>query len=383
MELNRIGQSLVTQQAVAKAAGVHASTVSLALRNDPRLRPETRDKVRAVAERLGYSENPLVSLLMARVRRGNVSYRGTIAFVSTAPSGISGATNRVWCDYVAGARRRAEQLGYKLDEFFLPRSEDGPARLCRTLLARDVAGVIVHHRPSALCPDRRLPFDVSPFCSVSVGVPLLHPQLNYVANDQFMRPVLAVRELLALGYRRPGLVIEDLYDGRVTHRCSAAFWAVQQYAAELETVPLLRLKAGGGGVSLRQWLRRHRPDVVLAARHWVVDALRKEGCRIPEEVGWVDLDWNADYAPAAGVHGNAEQVGLAATDMLASEIRAGNRGIPEHPICHMVPGSWVCGQTVRQVGPPADLDASFFSDNLMPPRPVRTGDPLPTLSAAR
>ena len=40
------------------------------------------------------------------------------------------------------------------------------------------------------------------FAMATLGVPLAEPPLHYVANDQYMRPILAARELLALGYRR-------------------------------------------------------------------------------------------------------------------------------------------------------------------------------------
>ena len=51
---------------LAREAGVSAATASLALRNDPRLRKDTCDKVQQVAKRLGYHPNALVSQLLAQ-----------------------------------------------------------------------------------------------------------------------------------------------------------------------------------------------------------------------------------------------------------------------------------------------------------------------------
>ncbi|MEO6871851.1 MAG: helix-turn-helix domain-containing protein [Chthoniobacterales bacterium] len=42
---------------MSRAAGVGASTVSLALRNDPRLRPAMREHVQKVAQQIGYFPN--------------------------------------------------------------------------------------------------------------------------------------------------------------------------------------------------------------------------------------------------------------------------------------------------------------------------------------
>src|SRR4051794_37238614 len=55
-------------QRVAEAAGVSKSSVSLALRDDPRLAPETRRRVQEIASRMGYRKNPIVASLMAQLR---------------------------------------------------------------------------------------------------------------------------------------------------------------------------------------------------------------------------------------------------------------------------------------------------------------------------
>lgn len=364
MELNRIGQAVVTQQSVAAAAGVHPSTVSLALRNDPRLRRETRDRVREVAARLGYAENPLVSMLMARVRRKNVTYRGTLALVRTVPMGLIQTPGHVHRGFHAGARRRAEELGYKLDEFRMGADLRSPATLTKMLEAREIAGVVVVHTPSSVCPDRCLPFDLSNFAAVSIGVPLIRPALHYVANDQFMRTIIAAREAVSLGYRRPGLVIEDRFDSHMAHRCSAGFWAVQQYVPEIESIPILQVKGSESRSQLRRWLRRYRPDVVFSPRAWVWEELKSEGLRVPDDIGWVDLDWLPEHAPASGVYGNFEQTGSSAVDIVVSQIHHGERGAPAHPACHFIAGSWVDGATVRKVGPGMDFNAAFFAEAL-------------------
>ena len=59
------GRDPVTLQAIAARAGFSVSTVSLALRNDRRLRADTRATIQAVAKELGYRPNPLIAVLMA------------------------------------------------------------------------------------------------------------------------------------------------------------------------------------------------------------------------------------------------------------------------------------------------------------------------------
>ncbi|WP_415909533.1 LacI family DNA-binding transcriptional regulator [Oleiharenicola sp. Vm1] len=47
-----------TLEDVAKRAGVHRSTVSLALRNSPRIRPEVRARIQQIAHEMHYRVNP-------------------------------------------------------------------------------------------------------------------------------------------------------------------------------------------------------------------------------------------------------------------------------------------------------------------------------------
>jgi len=176
-----------------------------------------------------------------------------------------------------------------------------------------------------------------------------------------MRAVVAARELLALGYRRPGLAIMDAFDSRMAHRCSAGFWAVQEYVAGLERIPICRIDAGDTR-ALGAWVRRHRPDVVLGTNARLLDQLAAGGWRAPRDLGWVHLDWLPEHRPQAGVHGNSELTGAAAVDLVVSQLHRGETGPPPHAVHHLVSGVWIPGDTLRRMGPPRDLDASFFAE---------------------
>ena len=55
----------VTQREIAHAAGLHFSTVSLALRNSPLLPLATRKKVKQIAQSLQYQPDPMLAALNA------------------------------------------------------------------------------------------------------------------------------------------------------------------------------------------------------------------------------------------------------------------------------------------------------------------------------
>ncbi|OYZ97978.1 MAG: sugar-binding protein, partial [Rhizobiales bacterium 17-65-6] len=53
-----------TVASLARAAGVAASTVSRALRNDPRISPEVRERIVTLAQEVGYTPNVLARSLV-------------------------------------------------------------------------------------------------------------------------------------------------------------------------------------------------------------------------------------------------------------------------------------------------------------------------------
>ena len=54
----------VTLADIARVCSVHVTTVSLALRNSPRLPAETRERIQSTARRLGYTPDPWLRALV-------------------------------------------------------------------------------------------------------------------------------------------------------------------------------------------------------------------------------------------------------------------------------------------------------------------------------
>lgn len=71
-----------TMTDLAARLGISTSTVSRALRNDPRISAAMRERVRAAARDSGYVPNPLVSALMASRRKGSGGEVDTVALVT-------------------------------------------------------------------------------------------------------------------------------------------------------------------------------------------------------------------------------------------------------------------------------------------------------------
>lgn len=126
-----MGKKQVTARDVAREAGVSPSTVSMILNNYKHIRfsEETRDRVLATCERLGYHlmGNSRLNLSAGRI------------FMIVCPS----LQNPHYTNGIQGIQRRAQELGYETIIFCTQRSEKEEANMVRMCRELHVAGVLL------------------------------------------------------------------------------------------------------------------------------------------------------------------------------------------------------------------------------------------------
>jgi LacI family transcriptional regulator len=337
--------SAPTMHEIAERAGVGKATVSLALRDDPRLRPETRRRIQRLANKMGYRTNATVANLMAQLRASRTpKYQATLGLlnVSHDPRILSGlCTFREW---VKGCNERAAQLGYGLDPFWLHEPGTSPSRLAKILESRNIRGLVV----AALLDRGGLPeeFEViwRRFACIVVGVHPAAPPLNFSSNDQYLTALHAIQRLWSRGYRRMGLVISPEVDAMVERRFSAGFWAGIDAIDGRERIPVFPYHMGREA-SFRAWFSQHRPDAILCLHHevkkWVLDM----GVKVPEEVGLAHLDRHDELSDWSGMHQNNTLIGAAAIDMLVGQLHRNEVGLPEFPKASFIQSAWIDGPT--------------------------------------
>jgi LacI family transcriptional regulator len=336
-----------TLQDIANVAGVGKTTVSLALRNDPRLRLETRERIQCVAREMGYAANPTVAALMAQLRASRTStYQATLGLINASGERDwlkAFSTFRAW---VTGALRRATQLGYALDDFWLCEPGISPARLASILTSRSMRGLIIAGVADHDALPSGLEEIVAQFPTVLVGLRTTRPPLHCATNDQFATALDAVREVMKLGYRRPGLVIERRVDANVDHRFSAGFGVGQNELPRGQQLPTCDFERSNPA-AFQAWFQKHRPDVIIGLHEEVKAWLAELKIRIPRDVGLVHLDRTADMDDWAGMDQGNELVGVAAIDIIVGQIHRNESGIPSSARSVMVTSSWMPGGTVR------------------------------------
>jgi DNA-binding LacI/PurR family transcriptional regulator len=337
-------ERFVTMADVARAAGVHVSTVSLGLRNSPLLPETTRKAVQAVADRLHYRPHPLVATLMRRRRAGKkLSHAPVLAFVTAFPTRDGWRrTSPVPAGYLRGARQRAEEKGFKLDEFWMRDGGMTPRRFEEVLLTRNIQGLLLAPVPE---PETTLDLRWDQFCAVALGMTLATP-VHHVSHDHYGGMLEAVDRCRALGYRRIGFAVNAVAQRQVRQRWLAAYLVKQHELGATTVVPPLVAESWSEPV-VRAWFRRHEPDVIVSnhpvpLRDWIQGWRRQ----VPRDLGLVNLSCTSLHDPTSGINQDGDLIGARAIELLVNLVEQNERGIPASPNTLLIPGSWNAGRTV-------------------------------------
>ncbi|MES2692077.1 MAG: LacI family DNA-binding transcriptional regulator [Verrucomicrobiota bacterium] len=331
-----------TVRTIAAAAGVSAMTVSLALRNHPRISAATRAAVQAAAAKLGYRPDPTVAKLMHHLRmRQKPAFQASIAGLTTVAEREELPYLR---DIVRSARQRAEELGYAFDLHRIGDAMEPRPDLQRIWRTRGVEGVVLLPvvKPVAV----RALLDWTQFSVVTTTHAVLEPQFHRVVPNQFGNALQICRRLVERGYRRIGLVLPREHDVRVHHGFSGAV-AWQNLIGGTELVrPLLHAEALPTAEELTAWFARERPDAIIAAGDKECRPIAQTlGLRVPGAVAFASAN-KSGRSVFAGIEERPEEIGAAAIEQLAGMIQRGEKGAPGVPKVTMVDGRWIAGRSV-------------------------------------
>jgi LacI family transcriptional regulator len=340
----------VTMSMIAARADVSKNTVSLALRHDPQIPVETRRRIERIAKSLGYVKNPIVAQLMTELRKAHpAGYRRTLALLNANQDAQAFASHPTVPAYVDGCRRRAAFYGYKLDDFWLHDPRLNGDRLARVLRARGIRGAII----VGLMKENRLPERFASLWAqhacVVTGVRTHHPTLPYCCVDHHALVLEAFEQSLALGYRRPALVVDEHIDRLVDGRFSSGIWIGQQALPAKNRLPgFLAVEAARADqAAFASWFRHHKPDVIFTLYHFVRPWVETLGLRVPRDLGLIQLELRRGTEDWAGLDQHNDLTGEAAVDMLVGMLHNNEIGPPAFPRATLISGSWVPGNTVR------------------------------------
>lgn len=305
---------------VAKLAGVSGMTVSRVLNNRPRVSEETRARVLAVMEQLGFQPSTAARALVT----GRSRTLGVVSFDST----LYGPASTLFA-----IERAARDLGYIASTLML--CENDP------WTSADVIGHFMSQRVDGV-------IFAAPQAWTVTALPHLPAEVPAVAIDGFLwspsgpaqRPVSVLAPEQAASSTAVVEHLLDLGHDTVWHVAGPANWAAAQAreqswrdalgAAGREVPPVLRgdWSAESGYRFGRELAGKPGLTAIFAANDLmalgVLHALREAGIDVPGEVslaGFDDVPEAAHYwPPLTTVRQNFDEVGRRALDLILGQI---------------------------------------------------------------
>jgi len=326
----------VTMSDVALAAHVHKSTVSLALRNQPKLCAATRERIRRIAEELGYRPDPMLDLFNLH-RRTLEPPRplGEIAFVSDLAGPAAFARSERHEAIFASAREEAKRLNYTLEVFFLGPTQLSPTRLFQVLQARGIAGILL----GALSPaTRSLPIDWSQFCVVGIESLQVEPRVDNISTDYCQAARLALRHVREAGGRNVGFVVPHDLGPEIEGQLRAGYLVENCTLGPVRSAPFFHLDDGREQDSekLRQWIMAEKLDSAVGCG---VDFSRLTA-GIPLGVAQARIDCGRAGSGDRGVPALHHDLGRRAIELLIMRLQMNLRGLPSNPATTLLPVEW-------------------------------------------
>lgn len=329
---------------IAERGDVTAMTVSNALRGAANVSEDTRRRILALAEEMGYVPDPAVSRMMSYLagRKGKRVFQNSIALLNTSEDPGFMEREAPLARFQRFACERAEELGYRVEPFWYHQPRTSPRRLAGILKARGIEGVILSSSGRA---DTELAFECDAFSFVALGDTIVKPKVNRVMEYHFNNGVSLVRELLQLGYRKLGFVFNDDVQRMHALRHKAAALCHLDQVAPDEHVPIFEYKKWNDR-TFWSWYKTHSPEVVVSNRSEALEALRRKNVAVPEETGFAQLELVDERESVAGMKTRFHLLGRAAVELLVGQLHSRELGAPEAPKTVKIEGSWHAGPTV-------------------------------------
>jgi LacI family transcriptional regulator len=338
------GSAPVTMRDIANALGVSAMTVSLALRNHPRIPAEHRAVIHKTAADMGYRQNAMATALVQQRWAG--LERPISAELAWINHWREPARLRAYGEfdlYWHGARRAAERCGFRLEEFVVD-ARLSFARLGKILASRNIQGILVPpHGSAAGSAPRPDSLEWQRFSVVRFGYSIPDFPAHVVSGNHTQGTMLAFAAIRQRGYERIGYVCH----WHPSTRSKAGFLMAQTELPGAHRLPILELdmREAGAPETLRQWLQEYRPEAILTEVAELPELLRQLGWRVPEDVALATtsvMDGKVD----AGIYQNSEEVGKLAVETLVSLIHQNQTGFPQLGRETLVDACWQDGDSL-------------------------------------
>jgi LacI family transcriptional regulator len=332
----------VTMADIARSLGVDPSTVSLALKNSPRITKAVRRQIHEAAEKMGYRRDPFLGALnYYRHHHGAApSVTAEIAWINRWVPSERLLQYQEFNRYWQGANEQAKGYGFKLEPFNA--SQDSLKSLERILRARRIRGVLIPPHPHFLEWDMAW----ENYSVVRFGYSISKLHTNVAAPDQWEAGLLAYRNIRRQGYHRIGFVSSERAE-IVTNFCGGFLLGqFRDGVAAKEMVLILKHRSEKEDLkNLSSWLQKNKPDAIFTTMSETQDYLLKLQRPMGENLG-IAATSILDTPVSAGIDQNSVEIGRIAVDMLVSLIQSNQLGLQTNRRVVTIPPLWVDGPSL-------------------------------------
>lgn len=284
---------------VAQAAGVHRSTVSRALTGSGPVSPENRAKVLAAAKALNYHPDTLAGALKSK--RKNTW--GLLSFWAFGANALDYYFSRC----MGGLIDSANQNGFRILLQNVVGRLEGSEEASRFMHDSQLAGVVVlapRSDGAGLAELKRLSVP-----AVLLAYTPMDPSLNFVDLDNTRGARMMTEYLLGKGHRRIAFINGDpkisanARDRRDGYQDGLKAAGLAFDPALMHEDPAFNpVSAATAAMRFLDLPPSQRPSAIFCSTdimaRWVVEAARKRGLRVPEDLAVAGFDDNPDAALA-------------------------------------------------------------------------------------
>lgn len=316
---------------VAKRAGVSVASVSKVINDRPQVSVETRSRVLAAIEELGYAPNQVARGLVEGQTR-------TIGLL------LPTLENQIFAQAAKGVEAAADRHGYQviLGDFDEDLAKE--ARFLEVLRSRRVEGVIsVGFRRGT---ERR---DIGYRALTSAGLPVIflmgqveEKEFYSIYVDEEEAGYMAAHYLLNLGHRRLVYLAGPATAIQTRQKINGIARAHRELGLTPSADSIVHGDyhlPGGAAAARAIYARPDRPTAIFAFNDLMaigaIKAAREAGLRVPEDIsimGFDGIDWTWYYEPAlTTLRQPARRMGQAAFGLAIKIIQG------ERPVKHQYP----------------------------------------------
>jgi LacI family transcriptional regulator len=338
-----MGKAIVRLKDIADKTGFSTNTVSLALRESPRIPVQTRELIRRAADELNYLPNQIAKSLVSRETK-------TIGLV------LTDITNPTLTHTAQAIEIALAERGYGTLFATSNNTLSEEIRAIEMVRARQVDGILIyptsHRQLDHLRPLRRANYPIV----LLVGDP--DAGIDAVCMDERRGAYKATRHLIDIGHRKIAII-----DGANPYGNLEKREGYQQALTEagIDVDPAYWADPRGHSVENGYWAvdtlmnGGQKPTAIFAANDSLaLGALRwclKHKLRVPEDLAIVGMD-NIEFAeyasvPLSSVNYAVEVVTRMAVDRLMRLISAGEQ-LPEPRVTQIDPDLVIRESTLGQ-----------------------------------